>query len=275
MNKILIGIFLLSILACSGSDQGIVEYNASSFIDQNWAMHKLWEDGQAEVAIYDAEMVIYGQPRKFENPMITVKEDFNEAFKVKTDDYGRNDLFSVMKVNRFADISTPNYPYHYLTSLFFKRAQPEQLYKMTHTGQEWCGNTFKQFEVIPAGYAYDYNSYFDGYGDGYMDVTGNDLWWEDQLPYVLRALKFEDVSSFQKEVINSQINTKTHKPESINAQFEVEDLDSLWQVNVDFGEGKINSYTFQKDYPNLMQSQATWYGYNVQLRTVSRYKYWR
>ena len=171
MKKFLFALSILFFWACDQPNHKEIPYATSDFINQEWAMDKLWEDGQAEVAIYDAEMIIYGMARQFENPMITVKEEFNQAFNVKTDDYQRNDLFSVMKVNRFADIETPNYPYHYLTSLFIKRDKPEQLYKMTHTGQEWCGNTFKQFELNQQGYDYDYNSYFDGYGNGKMALT--------------------------------------------------------------------------------------------------------
>jgi len=276
MKNILIGIILTLLLnGCTQARKAEVNYTPSDFIDQDWAMNKIWEDGQAEVALYDAEMMIYGQPRSFENPMITVKEEFNAGFNVKTDDYSRDDLFSVIKVNRFADIETPNYPYHYLTSLFYKRGQPEQLYKLTHTGQEWCGNTFKQFEVTPTGYAYDYNSYFDGYGDGFMEIKGNDHWWEDQLPYVLRALKFEDGLTFTKNTVSSQINTKTYRPEITKANYVVIDADSVWQVRVSFDGDQVNSYTFEKDYPNLMLTQSTWYGYNMKLRSVSRYKYWR
>ena len=275
INYIPIGILLWLSVACMTPQEDTSTYQASDFINQDWAMDKLWEDGQAEVAIYDASMNIYGMPRRFDNPMITVKEEFNADFNVKTDDYNRTDLFSVMKVNRFADVPTPNYPYHFLTSLFFKRDQPEQLHKMTHTGQEWCGNTFKQFELSPVGYAYDYNSYFDGYGDGAMTLDRNDQWWEDQLPYVLRALKFEDGLQFKKATVNSQINTKTRRPETVEATYSVTDLDSLWQVMVNFGANKENVYTFEKAYPNLMQQQHTWYGYDMQLLTVSRYKYWR
>lgn len=275
MKKLFLIVLLISAWSCQqGKAPQSAPYAASAFIDQNWAMNKLWEDGQAEVAIYEAEMVIYGQARKFEQPIITVKEEFNQAFNVKTDDYERADLFSVMKVNRFANIPTPNYPYHYLTSLFFKREKPEQLHKMTHSGQEWCGNTFKQFELNTSGYDYDYNSYFDGYGDGKMAIEGNEQWWEDQLPYVLRALKFAKGLSFEKEVINSQINTKTHQPKSQLAAFSINDLGDLWEVVASFEEGQ-NTYLFEKNYPNVMVSQTTWYGYNMKLERTSRYKYWR
>lgn len=268
-------LLLLTLMACTQQKETVIPYPASSVFDHNWALNKVWEDGQAEVAHYDAEMVVYGKVRKFDNAYITVKEEFNQAFNVKTDDYQRDDLFSVMKVNKFARFETENYPYHFLTSLFFKRDKPEQLHKMTHTGQEWCGNTFKQFEATPTGYAYDYNSYFDGYGDGQMEIEGTGLIWEDQLSFLLRTLKFEDGLKFTKQVVNAQINTKTRKPKIYNADFSVTDQGNVWQVSVQLEEGKTNTYTFEKQYPNLMQSQQTWYGYNLRFKSVSRYQYWR
>ncbi|MBO3699007.1 hypothetical protein [Roseivirga sp. E12] len=278
MKKHIITTLLILIVALYGCEQPTedsIDYPASDVFNHDWAMNKIWEDGQAEVAHYDAEMIVYGKVRRFDNAYITVKEEFNKDFNVKTNDYQRDDLFSVMKVNKFGRFETENYPYHYLTSLFFKREQPEQLHKMTHTGQEWCGNTFKQFELISGGYAYDYNSYFDGYGDGQMSIEGTDLIWEDQLSYLLRATKFEDGLEFTKKVVDSQINTKTRQPKIYNAQFSVSDRDSVWQVKTTLEEGKVNTYTFNKEYPNLLQTQTTWYGYNLKLNRVSRYQYWR
>lgn len=265
----------LLVLACQPQEETEINYPNSTVFEHNWAMDKLWEDGQAEVAHYDAERVVYGQVRKFNYVFITVKEEFNKEFNVKTDDYERNDLFSVMKVNKFASFETENYPYHYLTSLFFKRGQPEQLHKMTHTGQEWCGNTFKQFNLEGKGYAYDYNSYFDGYGDDQMTIEGTELLWEDQLSHLLRALKFEDGLSFRKKLIESQINTKAYAPKVYEAEFSIAETDSLWTVTVNLDSEKTNEYTFQKEYPNLMLSKKGWDGFNLQLKSVSRYQYWR
>ena len=266
---------LVTVFGCEQPAQTSIEYPASEVFKHDWAMDKIWEDGQAEVAHYDAEMIVYGKVRKFDNAYITVKEEFNEDFNVKTNDYNRDDLFSVMKVNKFGSFETENYPYHYLTSIFFKRDKPEQLHKMTHTGQEWCGNTFKQFELTPTGYVYDYNSYFDGYGDGSMAIEGTDLIWEDQLSYLLRATKFADGLKFSKQVVGGQINTKTRTPEIFNAEFTVSDQDSVWHVQTLLEEGKVNTYTFDKAYPNLLQTQTTWYGYNLKFNRVSRYQYWR
>lgn len=274
-NIVIWTLSIIAMSACTPQEESTIPYPSSEVFNHDWAMGKIWEDGKAEVVHYDAEMIVYGKVRKFDNTYITVKEEFNADFNVKTNDYERTDLFSVMKVNKFARFETENYPYHFLTSLFYRREKPEQLHKMTHTGQEWCGNTFKQFELTATGYEYDYNSYFDGYGDGRMEISGTNLIWEDQLSYLLRTTKFENGLKFQKALVDGQINTKTRKPKVYQAQFEVSDQDSLWHIAVQLEEGKTNTYSFQKGYPNLLQSQTTWYGYNLSLKSVSRYQYWR
>lgn len=273
-NIILLSLVYL-VFGCSSPELEQVESIKSPYFNYDWAMDKTWEDGKAEVAHYKAEMVIYGKVRHFDHVFITVKEEFNEEWNVKTDDYNRSDLFSVMKVNKFARIETENYPYHYLTSLFFKREAPAELYKMTHTGQEWCGNTFKQFLLSSDQYEYDYNSYFDGSGDGEMQIDERNLLWEDQLSYALRALKFEDKLSFEYKVVESQLNTKVRKPTIYQAQFLVSEEPSNWKVEVQLDGEKMNEYLFEKDYPNLLLKQTSWNGYNLQLDSVSRYQYWR
>lgn len=250
-------------------------YANSEVFNHDWAMNALWEDGQAEVALYDAERVVYGKVRNYEYAFITVKEQFNKEYNVKTDDYSRDDLFSVMKVNKFASFETENYPYHYLTSLFFKRNKPEQLHKMTHTGQEWCGNTFKQFTLSAEGYKYDFNSYFDGYGDGETTIQQSKVIWEDQLSYLLRSLKFEDGLQFEKPVVESQINTKAYEPTIYQAEFKVVDQDSTWLVDVQLDSEKTNRYIFEKEYPNLLLSKKGWDGFNLKLKENSRYQYWK
>lgn len=276
-NFLLLLSALLAFTACEPTDQnqGTVPYANTGYFNHDWAMDKVWEDGQAEVAHYDAERVVYGKVRRFSYAYITVKEEFNKAFNVKTDDYQRDDLFSVMKVNKFASFQTDNYPYHYLSSLFFERKKPEQLYKFTHTAQEWCGNTFKQFSVNPGGYDYDYNSYFDGAGDGKMELNGTDLLWEDQLSYVLRALRFEEGLKFSREVVESQVNTRARRPTIYKADFVVTDAGDDWQVTVTLQNDRVSTYHFAKAYPHLMTAHQRWDGFSLKLHNVNRYQYWR
>ncbi len=241
-------------------------------------MDRLWEDGQAEVAKYSAEKTIYGKVRQFEYIYILVKEEFNRKHNVKTDDYDRKDLFSVMKVNKFARIETDNYPYHLLTSVFFKREAPGQLHKMTHSSQEWCGNTFKLFEDTEIGYAYTYHSYWDGQGDGKF-ILDKGLVFEDQLSYTLRALDFKEGQNFTAGVVESQLSSKATKPKIYTASFGVKkdkiDGQAAWQVHVLLEEGKVNSYWFATAYPNILLKQQTWDGQNMALKSVERTVYWK
>ncbi len=247
---------------------------------QDWAMNKLWEDGQAEVALYRAERVIYGEPRQFEYTLITVKEEFNQQFNVKSDNYQRQDLFPVMKVNQFCSIPTDTYPYHFLTSLFFRRDQPVQLHKLTTSSQEWCGNTFKAISNNDGlQYEQTYNSYWDGEGAGRRQLQLNAL-FEDALPYTLRALRFERKPEFAARIYELQQTSRAAAPTLYEAQIKVEDAlttdtpEPAWRVRVVLTDQKTNTYWFAKTYPNTLLRQTTWDGRNLWLQQVRRYAYW-
>ena len=272
--------------ACAGSNaQSPV--SASEYFNQQWAMDAQWDQGVAEVAKYDAQRVVYGKPRDFEYVFILVKETFNEEFKVKTDDYQRNDLFDVMKVNKFCRIPTDNYPYHYLTSIFYKREQPSTVYKLTNTSQEWCGNTSKYFLDKGRKYAFGYNSYWDGQGIGEMTVDGN-IMFEDQLSHSLRALRFEDGLQFQQRVAESQVNSKASEPKIYDATFNVSKADGLqlqtdydmgqapevWKVSVQLDGEKTNTYWFSGSYPNILLKQESWDGRKLELKERYMDAYW-
>lgn len=246
---------------------------------QQWAMNPLWEDGLAEVATYDAERVVYGEARPFEYTLITVKEEFNQQYNVKTDDYQRKDNFPVMKVNQFCRIPTDNYPYHYLTSLFFRRDQPVQLHKLTTSSQEWCGTTFKAITDDGLQYQQTYNSYWDGQGAGQRQLRRNAL-FEDALPYTLRSLRFENQPSFAAPVYELQQTSKAPVPQLYQARFRTEEArpnetaEPSWRVTVTLTADKQNVYWFAKTYPNLLLRQTTWDGRSLLLRQVRRYAYW-
>lgn len=266
-------------LAPDGAD-GLTKY-----FDTSWAQNELWDDGQAEVAIYDATRVIYNKPRHFDYVHILVKEDFNIEFGVKTDDYSRNDLYPVMKVNQFADIPTDNYPYHFLTSIFFRRENTVQLHKYTNSSQEWCGNTFKLLKERGSQLEYTYHSYWDGQGDDTRLLDATPL-WEDQLPYTLRSLKFEDKLWFRMPVYNTQVNSRADPPVMYDAEFRVSPLtaiDSLpgglpqqdtWLVTVQLDSDKANQYIFTQAYPNVLVEMVAWDGRKLRLKEYRRSKYW-
>ncbi|WP_018478545.1 hypothetical protein [Pontibacter roseus] len=250
----------------------------ATHFNPDWAMDKLWEDGLAEVAIYEVERVIYKKKRNFEYTLITVKEDFNQEHNVKTDDYTRADLFPVMKVNEFCRIPTEEYPYHFLTSLFIRRENPLYLHKLTTSSQEWCGNTFKALTDQGNSYNLYYNSYFDGEGEGNRELP-KELLLEDQLPYTLRSLRFRDGLRFEVPVLETQQTNKLGKLTVYKATVSVAkaaiDGNEAWEVQVQLAEGKENRYWFASVYPNQLLRQQTWDGRNLELKQLSRYAYWQ
>jgi len=247
--------------------------------DQQWAMRKYWEDGLAEVATYEAQRTVYKKMRTFEYTLITVKEEFNQQFNVKTNDYQRKDLFPVMKVNQFCQIQTDQYPYHYLTSLFFRRDQPVALCKMTTSSQEWCGNTFKAIVDDGVNFAQTFNSYWDNQGAGSRDLR-RDAFLEDALPYTLRSLKFEDKPAFNLVVLDLQQTNQVTPPVYYQARLATAEApaadaaEPAWRVAVALASGKENVYWFAKKYPNILLRQTTWDGRGLQLKASRRYAYW-
>lgn len=288
MNKLsfLFVAALTGLYACadSAADNTV---DASQYFNPDWAMDSMWEQGVAEVATYDAQRVVYGKPRQFEYVYILVKETFNEEFKVKTDDYERKDLFDVMKINKFARIPTDNYPYHYLTSIFYKRQQPSTVYKLTNTSQEWCGNTSKYFLSKGRNYTFGYDSYWDGQGIGEKTIDGG-IMFEDQLSHSLRALKFAEGLSFKQKVAESQITNKANDPAIYEAIFTVstenslmlgtdynlDQIEKIWKVTVQLDQEKTNEYWFASNYPNILLKQTTWDGRNLELRETYMDDYW-
>lgn len=247
--------------------------------NQKWAMHKLWEDGMAEVATYEAERTIYKKNRTFELTQITVKEDFNQEFNVKTDDYRRTDLFPVMKNVQFCQIPTDHYPYHYSTTLFFRRDQPVALYRMTSSSQEWCGNTFKAIVDDGVNFEETYNSYWDKQGVGSRGLR-RDVFLEDALPYTLRALRFEQKPAFELTVLGLQQTNQVKPPEyyaarlATTAEKDSATAEPTWRVAVTLAPGKENVYWFAQKYPNILLRQTTWDGRSLRLKRTSRYAYW-
>lgn len=275
-------ILLIALLASCGNKKAATKNEeAAAHINSQWAADTLWDDGLAEVAHYTAEREIYGKVRDFDYTFIVVKETFNKAYDVKTDSYDRDDLFPVMKINKFARILTEKYPYHFLTSLFYKREEPATLHKMTHSSQEWCGNTFKLFQHLGDNYHYLFSSYWDGQGNGRLKYPDK-MWFEDGLSYSLRALRFADGLQFEQALLESQVSNKADKPVIYNARFQVsqEDLTineqprQAWRVRVQLDEEKENSYWFAAEYPNILLKQESWNGRNLELKETKREAYW-
>lgn len=249
-----------------------------------WGLDPVWDDGQAEVATYEAERVVYQKTRRFEAVLITVKEDFNTALYVKADGpYDGKDLLTVLKLNVLSEIQTENYPYRYMTSLFIDRAQPMRVVKMTTSSQEWCGTTFKEFVGWGDSPKLVFHSYFDNQGDGSypLGLRDGDL-LEDQLPVSLRSLPFKPGLTFTTHLLESQITNRASAPKVLDATITVVGQEPAetgmgmipsWNVEVKAGQ-LVQHYWFEQAYPNILTRFTSSDGRQLVLKDRTRRKYW-
>lgn len=146
-----------------------------------------WDDGRAEVARYAATRTIYGAERSFELVRIAVKEPYDPAQRVKPD-APRPGTRSAIKTVAVHEVPTGRaYAYRQQVICRLAQADPRRLLDASGSSQEWCGNTFQVVERRGADLARTAHSYWDGEGD-WSDVVRGEVWLEDQLPLVVRAL---------------------------------------------------------------------------------------
>ncbi|MGH9804272.1 MAG: hypothetical protein ACRD4D_03785 [Candidatus Acidiferrales bacterium] len=254
--------------------------------DPAWAADALWDDGQAEVALYQARRPQYGKIESYEAVFIVVKEDFNPRLNVKADPpYEGKQLLPVLKLNAAHSYWTDNYPYHYLLSVFVRRADPGSLVKLTLGSQEWCGNTFKQVSAAGGRAELHFHSYFDPEGDAArpLDLRPGDL-LEDQLPLVLRGLRFAPGLAFTRRLLPSLISNNLRAPIEIRpALFKVEGEEKIstpagafaaWKVRVTAGELE-QTWWFEKAAPHTLLKMESSDGRAWLLKARTRKPYWQ
>lgn len=259
---------------------------ASDGFDSSWAADPLWDDGQAEVALYDARRPQYGKIEAYEAVFIVVKEDFNPRLNVKADSpYEGKTLLPVLKLNAAHSYWTDNYPYHYLLSVFVRRADPARLVKLSLGSQEWCGNTFKEIIATGARPELHFHSYFDGQGDGDrpLDLRSGDL-LEDQLPLVLRGLRFAPGLEFRRRLLPSLISNNLRAPvEFREATIRVEGEEKIstpagnfpvWKVRLQAGDAD-QTWWFEKAAPHTLLRMESSDGRAWLLKARTRKPYWQ
>ena len=260
--------------------------DVATLFDPAWSQDALWDDGQAEVALYDARRPQYGKIESYQAVFIVVKEDFDRQLHVKADPpFQAKTLLPVLKLNAYHSYWTDNYPYSFLLSVFVRRDDPARLVKLTLGSQEWCGNTFKEVTTWGAHPALEFHSYFDGQGDATrpLDLRPGDL-LEDQLPLALRTLHFAPGLELHRRILPSLISNNMRRPPVfVSATITVVGEETVetragahaaWKVKVAMGELQ-QTWWFAKAAPHTMLKMESSDGRAWLLRERTRKPYWR
>ncbi|MGH9813290.1 MAG: hypothetical protein ACRD4T_09165 [Candidatus Acidiferrales bacterium] len=278
-------VLFASVLLAGPSQAPPAAAQAPADFDSTWSRDALWDDGQAEVALYDAKRPQYGKVESYEAVFIVVKEDFDAKLLVKADPpYEGRRLVPVLKLNAVHSYWTPNYPYHFLASVFVRRDDPGALVKLTVGSQEWCGNTFKLVKTAPRP-ELTVHSYFDPEGDATrpLDLRPGDL-LEDQLPLALRGLAFAPGVEVRRRILSSLISNKLgREPQFLDATITVVGEENLatpagrfasWKVGVKFGEVQ-QTWWFEKAAPHTLVKMESPDGRAWLLKSRTRKPYWQ
>lgn len=254
--------------------------------DSAWAVDPLWDDGQAEVALYQAQRPQYGKIESYQAVFIVTKEDFNPKLLVKADPpYDDKPLLPVLKLNAVHSYWTPNYPYHFLASVFVRRTDPTALVKLTVGSQEWCGNTFKEVKNAGAQAELNYHSYFDSEGDATraLDLRPGDL-LEDQLPLALRGLDFAPGREVQLRILPSLISNSLRQPPNflpatvrvVGEEKVVTKAGSFpaWKVTLRMGDLE-QTWWFEQATPHMLLKMESSDGRAWLLKERTRKPYWQ
>lgn len=140
-----------------------------------------WYQGKAEISRFDLQQHRYRDVHPGEAVLIMVTEDFLTDKQVKNDRYQNPNSIPVLKTNLISRFTTGVYDYSIMTSVFSPvdvKAHPHTL-KVTHSSQDWCGQTFMQINLGEQGYRAQVRSYFEGEADSEETVPAVVL--EDEL----------------------------------------------------------------------------------------------
>ncbi len=239
----------------------------------------MWDDGLAEVSLYEAKRPQYGKIRSYEAVFIVVKEDLNSQ------PYEGKSLLQVLKLNEAHNYWTEDYPYNYKLNVFARRDDPTALVKLTLGSQEWCGNTFKMLKTWGGQPQLEYHTYFDGAGDGTrpLDLHAGDL-LEDQLPLALRGLKFSPGLTAHRRVLPSLISNSMRWPlDWLDAAITVSGEEAVKTGIGRRAAGKVDvkmgalqqTWWFGKDAPHALLRMDSSDGRVWLLKNQTRKAHWR
>lgn len=141
-----------------------------------------WYQGKAEINTYDLQQVRYGEVHPGVATLIFVSEDFLPGPQVKNDRYANPNSTPIIKTNQIRRFTTGIYDYSVMSSVFTptKTSQFPHSLKVTTSSQDWCGQSFGQFNYQGGDvWKAQLRSYFEAEGD--QTVTLNGDWLEDEI----------------------------------------------------------------------------------------------
>jgi len=241
-----------------------------------WKNDKIWYDGLAEKAVYSASRVVYGKPRGYQAVFIVCKERHDRKTLTKADN--STDTIEVWKFNQVEDIPTPNYTYHYLTTVHFA-TKDWTLTRLDCGESEWCGTSFKQIIRLPDDSGWDYRafSYMPQAGTVRTSLAAQSLFLPlDSLPLALRDFDFAAAKDLTFSTYPTQKSNKQTMGQVLPAIAHLAgEEDGSFKIDLSVDGKPSGTYWFAKDRLHVMtRYESADKSQRYELKSVDRVNYW-
>jgi hypothetical protein len=234
----------------------------------------IWNDGNAEVSVFDARDAKYGSMRTSRAVLIVVAEDLSRDKLVKPDrPAGEPATQRVLKLNHVRAIATGVYTYQQMLSVFAGADRLDPV-KLTMTSHEWCGNSFAEWRSDRA--SLEIRSYFETAGDVDVPLAPGGAVFYDALPLVLRGLDFERSTGGTLRVIDSFFTSRPLPPATEEARLEVtrpSRTPPVYRAVLRRGD-RIDSFEFEAAFPHRLVLWDRADGGSLRLTESRRFRYW-
>jgi hypothetical protein len=233
-----------------------------------------WNDGAAEISVYDATDVKYGIPRSSRAVLIVVAEDLDRDRLVKADrPAGEPRTLRVLKLNHVRAVPTGVYTYQQMLS-FFAGADSLDPVKLTMTSHEWCGNSFVEWRRDRG--ELEIRSYFETPADAVVALAADGAVFYDALPLQLRALDFARTRSGRLRVIDTVFSSRPLPPVTEEASVAVSRGAAdppVYRVVVRRGE-RADTFEFETAFPHRLIRWNRSDGGSMRRTLTRRLRYW-
>lgn len=169
-NHLFLFISFIALVACEPKMK-VDELNAANSSTKSDFNKSYWEDGKAEIAVYDLVQNRYNELHPGKLVSVFVLEDFITDKQVKNERYISKSSTQVLKNIRISKFTTGIYDYSLHSTVFTPINQKQfPTLKVVNTMQEWCGSTFLQLNYKNDKYEVQQRSYFEAEGDRQLTI---------------------------------------------------------------------------------------------------------
>ena len=243
------------------------------------SLNDYWYQGEAQVLTYNLTQNRYDNTHPGEAVLIQVSEPFNTDMQVKSDGVNKEaNTATVLKTNIIERFTTGMYDYSMMTSVFTGVKDPFPTYKVTHSSQDWCGQSMAQLNKKEHTFRFQLHSYFESEGD--RDVLMPEVILEDELFNLIRMSPGKIVAGDVKMLPSMKVMRLLHLPlEPVEASIDVEITRDTSMVHIEMPTLKRNkTIYFLNQMPHTITGWEDTYPsvFDHQLRTTKAYlKGWK